>query len=137
MTFTDDFRWQRILFVLYNLLLHWDTISVARIQPDASENAVYYYLKSIFQAAFCFIYSRMGINNLTFNSLVSTIKKKHHQSSNRQNSICFQRKCCFTIHKTVLCNTPYTQTTALTDKCRQKCMAQYSICSVQLINLSK
>ena len=44
---------------------------------------------AFFQATFCFIYSRMVINNLTYNSLLTTTKKMHSVLSKKQNSICF------------------------------------------------
>ena len=48
-----------------------------------------------FQANFWFIYSRMVINKLTYNSLLTTTKKTHRLLNRRQNSICFPRSLLF------------------------------------------
>ena len=46
-------------------------------RSGALENAGWYSLNTIFQASIYFIYSRMVMNNLTYNSLHTTTKKTH------------------------------------------------------------
>ena len=54
------------LYLCYTLCCILRHHLVEQIQSGAFENAGWYPLTSIFQATFCFIYSKMAIYNLTY-----------------------------------------------------------------------